>query len=561
MERRVKLIIYFTILVFFLFTVELFKIQLMSHEKYKELSRKNYLRVIKIPAIRGDILDRNNIKIASWRPVFRISILPGILSPNKIKKIFSLTGLDSLDYNVNTLSFKRNYITLKSGVDFKTISKIEENLDEFPGVIIDAVPTRYYNPQYISLSEILGYVQEATQEEIKKLNLDIGDVVGRKGIEAIYDSVLRGKNGKRFFIVDSRGNIVERDPTPPIPPKKGKTIITTIDANLMNYIDSLFLPYDKGACVIYKPKNGEIIALFTKPYFNSNTFLKDYKNLISNPQKPLLNRAIQGLYPPGSIFKLISGLIALKTRSISENTLFNSCTGSFKYGNRTWGCWLESGHGRLNLEHAIEQSCDVYFYQLGLAVGFKRFLDELNSINLPLYTGIDLPHEKKGFIPTYNWYLKKLGKYNVTEGYVLNLSIGQGEILFTPLSLAVLTGQIAQKGWAVKPYIVRPKKLDTLILNVEESQYFNAVLKGAYLVVNGEHGTARGIALDSIKIAGKTGSAENPHGNKTHSLFTAFVPYENPEYVITVIVENAGHGGEVAAPIAGNIIRRLYHLK
>ncbi len=560
MERRVKLVLFFTVTVFFLFTLKLFKIQIVDHVKYRKLSRKNYLRVIKIPAIRGDILDRNGIKIASWRPAFRISVLPGVLSRNKLKKLFLLVGLDSLAYNIDTFSLKRNYITLKSGIDFRTISKIEENLDEFPGVVIDAVPSRYYNQKYISLSEILGYVQEAREDEIEKLHLDVGDVVGRRGIEAVYDSLLRGKNGKRFFVVDSRGNIIQRDPTPPIPPKKGKTIRTSIDANLMNFIDSLFAPYKKGACVVYKPKTGEVLALYTKPYFNSNTFLKEYKKLLNNQDKPLLNRAIQGAYPPGSIFKLISALIALKTESVTENTTFSPCTGSFRYGNRTWGCWLEWGHGKLNLPHAIEQSCDVYFYQLGLAVGFKRFLNVLDSLNIPVYTGIDLPHEKRGFIPTYDWYVKRLGKYNVTEGYVLNLAIGQGEILFTPISLAVITGQISQKGWAIKPYIVKPRKLDTLILNID-SRYFDPVLKGAYLVVNGEHGTARSIALDSIKIAGKTGSAENPHGNKTHSLFTAFVPFDNPEYVITVIAENAGHGGEVAAPIAGKIIRRLYHIE
>ncbi len=560
MERRVKLVLFFTISVFLLFTLKLFKIQIIDHEKYQNLSRKNYLKVIKIPAIRGDILDRNGIKIASWQPAFRISVLPGVLSKNKLKKLFLLSGLDSLAYNIDTFTVEKNYITLKSGVDFKTISKIEENLDEFPGVVIDAVPSRYYNQKYTSVSEILGYVQEAREEEIKRLGLDIGDVVGRRGIEAVYDSILRGKNGKRFFVVDSRGNVIERDPTPPIPPKKGKTLKTTIDAKLMNFIDSLFLPYKKGACVVYRPATGEVLALYTKPYFNSNTFLKDYRKLLHNPDKPLLNRTIQGIYPPGSIFKLISALIALRTGCVSENTVFSPCNGSFKYGNRTWSCWLKSGHGALNLPHAIEQSCDVYFYQLGLAVGFKRFLDVLDSLNLPIYTGIDLPHEKQGFIPTYDWYLKRLGKYNVTEGYVLNLAIGQGEILFTPLSLAVITGQIAQKGWAIRPYIVRPENLDTLILNVDK-KYFGPVLKGAYLVVNGEHGTAKGIALDSIKIAGKTGSAENPHGEKTHSLFTAFVPYENPEYVITVIAENAGHGGEVAAPIAGKIIRRLYHIE
>ena len=560
MERRLRVILYLTFFVFFLFVLKLFKIQVKDHEKYVELSRKNYLRVIKIPAIRGDIIDRNGIKIASWKPIFRISLLPGVLSKQRIRKLFSLIGMDSFKVDIDTLKKSGSYITLKKGLDFNKVSKIEENIDEFPGIVIDAIPSRRYNERYPSVSEVLGYVQEARKDEIKRYNLDMGDVVGRSGIEAVYDSLLRGKNGKRFFIVDARGNIVKMDPTPPLAPKKGKTLRTTIDAKLMNFIDSLFLPYKKGACVVYKPKTGEVLALYTKPYYNSNTFLIDYPRLLKDPDKPLLNRSIQGTYPPGSIFKLISALIALKTKSVTENTMFKPCTGAFTYGNRTWKCWLKTGHGRLNLPHAIEQSCDVYFYQLGLSVGFKRFLDELNALHIPVLTGIDLPHEKEGFLPTYKWYINKFGKYNITEGYVLNLSIGQGEILFTPISLAVLTGEIAQKGWAIRPYIVRPKKLDTIVLNAKP-EYFEPVLKGAYLVVNGEHGTARSIKLDSIKIAGKTGSAENPHGKKTHALFTSFVPYEDPEYVITVIVENAGHGGGVAAPIAGKIIRRLYHIE
>lgn len=560
MERRVRVILFFTLSIFIVFILKLFKIQIIEHEKYVELSKNNYLRIIKIPAIRGDILDRHGEKLAYWKPVFRISVLPGVIQKGKLYKLFKIAGLDSLSSAFDTFSLGRNYVTLKKGLDFKTISKIEENIDEFPGVVIDAVPARYYNEKYKCVSEILGYVQEATKEELKKYKLEIGDMIGRRGIEAVYDSILRGRNGRRFFVVDSRGNIVKRDPTPPVPPVKGKNLKTTIDAKLMTFIDTLFKPYEKGACVVYKPLTGEVIALYTKPYFDSNTFLADFKRLLSDPSHPLINRAIQGIYPPGSIFKLISALVALKTGSVNENTVFKPCTGKFTFGNRTWGCWLKTGHGILNLPHAIEQSCDVYFYQLGLAVGFKRFLDVLNSLGIPLYTGIDIPHEKRGFIPSYDWYVRRLGRYNVTEGYVLNLAIGQGEILFTPISLAVLTGEIANRGFAIKPYIVKPRKLDTLVLNVRK-ELFGPVLKGAYLVVNGEHGTARGIALDSIKIAGKTGSAENPHGKKTHSLFTAFVPYERPEYVVTVVVENAGHGGEVAAPIAGKIIRRLYHLE
>lgn len=557
MEKRLKITSIFTLLILAAFLIKLVDIQIINNKKYIELSKENYMRAIKIPGIRGNIYDVAGRKLAGWRPIFRVSFLPDMLDRKKMSLLFRVIGMDTSKLDIDSLRNIHRYISLKQGIDFKKITHIEENISKFPGIMIDAVPARSYNKTYKVISPFLGYVSQANKEEIQKKHLDMGDMCGKSGIEFIYDSLLRGRNGKRFYVVDSKGLIRQKDPIRPIPPVKGKSLYLSIDASLTAYIDTLMKNYKKAACVVYNPRNGRIISIYTKPYFNSGDINEKYDIYASDSAKPLLNRPIQGLYPPGSIFKLLSTLVALSTENVTASTRFRPCTGTFKYGDRTWKCWLSSGHGSLDLLGAIEQSCDIYFYQLGLAVGLKKFLTTLKSMHIPVFTGIDLPGERSGFIPDYNWYIKNYGKYNVTEGYILNLVIGQGEVLLTPIDIALITGIIANKGWALKPHIVLDSgDKDTFRINLPDT-IFDIVRQGMWRVVNGQHGTGKAAKMDSIYVAGKTGTAQNPHG-KDHALFTCFAPFEKPEYVVTVVVENAGHGGSVAAPIAGKIMKRLF---
>lgn len=543
-------------LVFTILFLRLFQVQILKHKYYYELSLKNYLKPLKLHAPRGDIYDRKGKLLAHWEPVFRVSLIPDLIPPEGLKKLKEILG--RLDVDPETLKIKSNYITIKTGIPFHKALIIEENYEEFPSVVVDADPSRVYYPQFNYLSHIIGYVGEASQEEIEKFNLSPGDVVGKSGVEAVYDTILRGRDGYRFIAMDSKGAIVDLNPRPPIPPVKGKSLRLTIDSDLTHYIDSLFLPYKKGACVVYNPITGDIYSLYSKPYFSSSLIKLRWEDYLKDPSSPLINRTIQGLYPPGSVFKPISALIGLASGKIEKNTVFY-CPGSYRFGRRVWKCWKSSGHGSLDLIQAIAQSCDVYFYQLGLTVGLENFLNILKDFRLPIKTGIDLPGEYQVLLPDVDYYRKKYGDYGFTEGYVMNLAIGQGEVLLTPIWIAVVTGIIANRGVSAIPHLLADHNPGYIKWDLPRED-FEIVREGMLQVIKGEHGTASFLYSPQFSFAGKTGTAQNPHG-KDHSLFTCFSPYDNPQIVITVVVENAGHGSEAAAPIAAKILERWYEKK
>jgi len=528
--------------------IRLFQFQIIEHESFLQKATYNFLKEYKIHAPRGKIYDRNGILLAYWKPAFRLMAIPKFLKDEDYTTLKKLLG----DFTINpdTLKNKGNYVEIKGNLSYEITIKLLEKSPNIKSIVIDSDPVRVYTPYAKYAAHLIGYVSEASKDEIRKFNLDPGDFIGKAGVERSFDLVLRGEDGSRFIALDSRGNVVTTNPRPPIEPIEGEEVFLTIDIKIQALLDSLFENYPRGAAFGMNIKTGEVLVFYSKPYFNPESLTVKWNYYASNKEKPLLNRVLQGLYPPGSTFKLITALIGLYTGVISEYTTFN-CTGGFTFGKRRWLCWKAEGHGLLNLTQAIAQSCNSYFNNVGARIGTQKFIETLDHFNLPEKTGIDLIGEYSILIPTSKMMKNKL----LLPSSVINWSIGQGEVQVTPAWMALVTGLIAGNGRCTKPIVKKGEKTEYITLNLP-LEYFNIVKEGMRLTVESPHGTVGYLYNPSYKIAGKTGTAQNPHG-KEHSWFTCFFPYDDPTYVLTVVVENAGHGSEAAAPIAITIARRL----
>jgi len=528
--------------------IRLVQFQVIEHRYLLQKATYNFLKEYKIHAPRGKIYDRNGILLASWKPAFRIMAIPKFLKDEDYKTLQELLG--NLPIDPDTLKNKGNYVQIKGNLSYEETIKLLEKSINIKSIVIDADPVRVYTPYGKYAAHLIGYVSEASKEEIKRFNLDPGDFIGKAGVERSFDSLLRGQDGARFIALDSRGHVVSLNPRPPEEPAEGEEIFLTIDIKLQALLDSLFEKYPRGAAFGMNIKTGEVIIFYSKPYFNPESLITRWTDYVSDKEKPLLNRVLQGLYPPGSTFKLITTLVGLYTGTLKENTAYY-CPGGFTFGIRTWLCWRTEGHGSLNLIEAIAQSCNVYFNNVGARIGTNKFIETLDSFNLPEKTGIDLIGEYTVLIPTSKLLKNRL----LLPSSVINWSIGQGEIQVTPAWMALVTGLIAGNGKCPKPIVRKGDKPKYLYLNLPQ-EYFEIVKEGMRMVVESPQGTTRYLYDPSFKIAGKTGTAQNPHGRE-HSWFTCFFPYDDPTYVLTVVVENAGHGSMVAAPIAINIAKRI----
>ncbi|HKW50234.1 MAG TPA: penicillin-binding transpeptidase domain-containing protein, partial [Candidatus Eisenbacteria bacterium] len=338
-----------------------------------------------------------------------------------------------------------------------------------------------------------------------------------------------------------------------------------------------FEPGARGAIVAMDPRNGEVLALVSKPNYDPNEFSTGitqarWDELSQGGNYPLFNRAIQAAYPPGSTLKPFVALAGLSMHAISSTTTFQEpCYGYFQFGRRRFGCWEHTGHGWLALREAIKHSCDVYFYQLGIRSGLGRISDFMKRLTASDRTGIDLPQERRGLFPDPAWYDRRYGAGRWSKGLVLNLAIGQGEVSLTPIKLAQLTAVIASNGLLLRPHLLREVVRDGVdvphAVPLEDSLRTNlgltqgdlvAVRSAMVAVVNEAGGTGGQARVDSVVVAGKTGTAQNPHGND-HALFICFAPAANPEIAVAVLVENAGHGSSAAAPLAQKVLQAYFH--
>ncbi|MBN2035172.1 MAG: penicillin-binding protein 2 [Chitinispirillaceae bacterium] len=578
-------------LLFSILVLRLVYLQVFQASVNIQISKENSMRLRVIVPPRGCMYDRNGEMLARNRPSYSLCVLPSQLKKKKevinrlcaIRDSSGIAVFDSADLSaiINKAYARRFDLTrIKEDVSFEIISIIEEHSMELPGVVVEAESRREYTLGDHAF-HVLGYMGEIPESEfdtLKKRGYYYGDLIGKSGIERQYESNMRGVCGREYIEVNAHGKSLGPIPNiPRIEPIPGNNLYLTLDARLQREAAEAFPDSLKGAVVALDPRNGEVLIMFSSPSVDPNIFsmagserTKNWSMIAVDTTLPLNNRATDGTYAPGSTFKLVSALTGLEKGVVSSSSRMKvPCKGSFRFGNRIAHCWKETGHGSFTLIEAIQQSCNIYFYQLGLLLGDVSINRYAAMLGLGSATGIDLPTEKEGWISgkkAYNKRFKSRG-WVWTKGLVLDLAIGQAQVA-TPLQLALMAGGLGDGEVLWIPYLLKeernrdgivvrqyyPSVADSLKFRLETIETIHAAMR--QVVEPG--GTGGRSAVKDVPVGGKTGSAQNPHGEKTHALFVACAPVDDPVIAIAVVVENAGHGGSIAAPISGQILRYFF---
>jgi penicillin-binding protein 2 len=546
-----------------------FRTQIVENSRYSLQSEENRLREVPLPAPRGIIYDRHNEVLAENVPGYSVSIL----SPSadslraSLERLSAIVPLSPDEIDVSVRRYRRapyRPTVVLSDASFDVVSVLEERRIEFPGLIIQSAPKRYY-PDGAAVASFMGYVGEITESELGSADYrgyKTGQQVGKGGLEKEYEDSLRGREGVRFVEVDARGRVVrEAGARQDLQPQSGPPLHTNIDLELQKYTASLFADSLQGGAIALDPKTGGVLALYSAPSFDPNRFIGGipqdvWKALNDDPRRPLYNKVIQGRYPPGSTWKLATATIALESGIATlDDKMPEPCTGGFQFGNRYFKCWNHKGHGDLTLAQAIEQSCDVYFYQLGLKVGLTRLVAGGIRFGGRDRSGIDLPDESRPLFPyadAEEYYDRKYGKRGWSQAVLLNLAIGQGENAQTVANMARFYTALATDGTEAKPEIARHTPDRTRVFSLSEDQFagLRAALAGVV-----SSGTARSAQIQGTVLAGKTGSAQNSQDRtRDHAWFVGFAPADDPKIVVAVLIEFGGHGAR-AARIASEIIQ------
>lgn len=573
-DRRKTLFIGGLFLLFGILFFRLFSLQILHRTYYFRLSEKNRVRIEPIEAPRGIIMDRNGRVLVDNRPSYTISIIPHQVKhvDRTISMLSAIIGVDSETIR-RKIEAQRSWpyqpVKLKRDVGLSVLSRIEENRYELPGVIYQIVGRRSY-PFGDLAAHLLGHVGEPSREEFARLESRgylYGELIGTQGIEKQYEAMLHGRSGVKTLEVNAMGQ--EIGPLLGRSEKKaepGANLYLTIDSELQRAAEQAFPEGMAGSLVALDPRNGEVLAMVSRPSFDLNLFggilpQAQWEKLNNDPQHPLLDRAIQGTYPPASTLKMVTALAGLATGKVREETTFSPCTGAYLFGNRVFKCW--KAHGTLNLVEAIVQSCDIYFYQLGEKVGLANWGLWAEKFGFGRRTDIDLPGEVPGLVPSEAYYDRRYGKGKWTRGLMLNLAIGQGEMLVTPLQMACYIAAIGNGGNWPRPHILKEIVEDgRRIFQPTQRMYkiegipsgaMEIIRKSLLGVVQGQYGTGPRARVPGFEVAGKTGTAQNPHG-ADHSWFVAFAPFEHPTIAVAAVVENAGHGSSVAAPLVQKVL-------
>jgi penicillin-binding protein 2 len=555
-----------------------FRSQVIQHQKYALQSETNRLRELPLPAPRGVIYDRNKKVIADNVIGYSVSILSqkedslrAVLQ--RLSGTINLTG-PQIDQALRR--FRRapaRPTVIIPDAPFDVVSVLEEHRTQFPGLIIQSAPRRFY-PDGPVVSPFVGYTAEVSEAELAQpayADYKAGQQVGKQGLEKQYEAVLRGREGSQFVEVDARGRVVTNQSAarPDLIPVGAPPLYTNIDLDLQRYVAGIFGDSLQGGAVALDPKTGGVLALYSAPTWDANRFIggipaQYWDSLRNDPRRPLYNKALQGTYPPGSTFKLATTVIGLETGAVTMNEHMPiPCTGGMQYGSRYFRCWDKRGHGSLDLFGAIAKSCDVYFYQLGLKLGLARMIAGGVGLHMDRKAGLDLPEERRPRWPqTLEYFNRKYGKSGWTQGsVVLNLSIGQGENSQTILNMARFYTALATDGAAATPEIAVLKPERTKIMNLSDAQMVD-VRKALVGVINA--GTAAQSAIKGVQLAGKTGTAQSGKLDASgkelnHAWFVGFAPAEDPKIVVAVMIEFGGHGTRSAA-IASKIIQAYLHV-
>lgn len=585
-------------LIFFCLSGRLFYLQSVRYEENLQSSDENRLRRVVLKAERGLIYDRKGRLLVGNRPSYQIAILPGEIRKMKpeekdslFKRLIRLKDLQGeavFDSAVVDTMFQRcgwkSHGTLRilEDASVEQVSIVEERSSEFPGVTTIVESRRSY-PYGTLAAHLLGYTGEITNEQLEKpefAEYSSGDRIGQKGLEKQYDDEFRGEDGVKYVEVDAYGREVGHiEGMQNVPAVSGYGMVTTIDLDIQKAAEEALPDSVRGAVVAIDPRNGEILAMVSSPRLDPNIFSlkrrernKGWAKVALDSTRPLMNRAISGLYPPASPFKLVTSGAGLEAGLVNGRSHFpKACTGGYTFGARYQKCW--GVHGNLDLVNALRLSCDVYFYQLGLMLGIDRINEFGERFGLGHELGIDIPGERSGWLPdsaSFNARNKRNG-WRWARGLILNLSIGQGQLV-TPLQEASLAGAIATGNGVFRPHLMKEMRdIDGNVVGryIPEKIFegkMNAMthatlLAGMDSVVNHPGGTGRRAAIPGIRVGGKSGSAEWKKGEKTHAWFIAVAPLYAPEIAVAVVQEAAGGGGAKSAPICRKVMEAYFDSK
>ena len=591
-SRRSFFLLIIKLILFFFVGLRLFNIQITQSEKYRTLSKNNRISLKIIFPKRGKITDRNNNTVAKNYDSYELYVIP-----EEVENLESV--LLKLNKIVNIPFSKRKKIILLSrqvkkfemikildNLSWKHLEQIEANMIDFPGIHLLLSSKRKY-PFGENFSHILGYVSKPNKDELSLPYISSMPSleIGKSGVEKHFNQLLIGKAGKREVEVNSIGReIREISKTESI---EGGTLSLSIDLRLQRYVYEILKEHRSGSIVVMKVSTGEILSMTSVPSFDPNKIItipnkKYWDTILKNELSPLTNRAVQGLYAPGSTFKMVVAIAALEKNIINSN-FFVICAGKIEFGDKIYHCWKTKGHGKVDLTKGIVESCDCFFYELAKKIGIDNISIMAKEFGLGDLTGIEVPSEKNGIVPNKRWKKQQLNE-NWYAGETLITGIGQGYILATPLQLANMAAIIANKGKLIKPTLIKSKISNDISgtpnkLNISKDN-FSKINIAMEKVVNNASGTAfrSRSNKNDYTFAGKTGTSqvkritieereqedfrkkEIEWKNKDHSLFVGYMPVNNPQYAASVVIEHGGSGASVAAPIAKKIFDKLYKL-
>lgn len=548
--------------------VSLFRAQVLRSEDWALQSESNRLRSLTEPAPRGIIRDRNGRVIADNVPGYSVSILPAepdsmIATLDRLSDHMEISEARRLSFEAAARARPGRPVLLSVSVPFDVVSAIEERRTGFPRVLIDSRPRRRYTSGPVA-AHVVGYVGEINEEELESEafeGAEPGTIVGRSGVENQYEALLQGQAGARYVEVDARGRIVGSFlGQPGAPARPGMDIDLNLDLDLMEWIHEIFPDTMSGSVVALDPETGGVLALYSAPTFDPNLFtgVLDplvWEGLTQDPRSPLLNRALMGKYPPGSPWKLATAAIALELGVIEPaEEMPIACEGSLRFGNRVFRCWDPRGHGSVNLVEAIQHSCNVYFYQVGLRIGLANLIREGNRLGFGGQCNIDLPQELAGTFPSGPEFWEDRYGYRPTEGEVLNLSLGQGPNDQTPIKMAQFLLAIARDGAAPAPTVYRGATGGEA-WRLDVSQESLVSIREGLRRVTQQGGTAHMASLQHFDVMGKTGTAQSGRGRPNHAWFAGMAGPKGaaPEIVVVVLVEFGDSGSGMAAPIMSKV--------
>ncbi len=589
LRRRLVLSVAAVLVLFALTLVRLWHLQVSEGEQYRSLSENNRIRLKRVRATRGTILDRHGQILVDNRPSFDVALVPEDSHdvPRTIATLGRLLGPEAGDLSAvvqaaaNRPPFEE--VILKRDIDWDAIVALETHQLELPGVSVQVGPRRTY-PFNEMAAHLLGYVGEVSQKELAdRQGYRMGDLIGKAGAERYWEDYLRGVDGGQQVEVDAVGRklrvLSEVEETP------GNTLVLTVDRELQLAAERA-LGEQEGAIVALDTRTGDVLAMVSRPAFDPNIFARgiraaEWRGLLQDRKRPLNSKAVQGTYPPGSTFKVVMAAAALEEGVVNPFTQI-FCGGGIFFGNRTFRCWRPSGHGNMNVHEALVRSCDVFFYQVGQRLGVDTIADYAHKFGLGAPTGITLEHESGGIIPSSAWKRQRFGE-PWYAGETLSVAIGQGYVTTTPLQMANVIAAVANGGTVYRPQFVKRVETPDGTPVLDQQPVVNNTLdfkKTTLLqirealsdVVNSNRGTGSKARVRGIEVGGKTGTsqvgklgqerAKQGHfarERKDHAWFIAFAPVSSPEIAVAVLAEHAGeHGGTAAAPIAQKVIAHYF---